>query len=786
MSAFEELGVMPELCKAVEELGWMLPTPIQAEAVPLILGGGDVMAAAETGSGKTGAFAIPVLQIVHEALRQRVRSGAAASTSGRGGAGGAGAGAAAAASPAADVVLSTEDRDLHVAVSADGCTAQSRSEKSWGGARATVGVFASCGGKVYYEVTVNDEGLSRVGWSCATASLDLGTDRLGFGFGGTGKKSHQRQFDAYGEPFGRGDVIGCLLDCSAGGSVSFTKNGVPLGEAFKLPPHLQNQVLHPALCLKNAEVGLNFGGAASPPLSHPPPPGFLPLAKAPPSWVATASSPSSSLSASASTASGGRKPVCVILEPAKDLAEQTCNCFNDYAKYLAAPALRAGLFVGGVDTAPQLRMLREGVDIVVGTPGRVIDFVESGKIALDQVRFFVLDEADRLIADNPDVVTKMYNRLPKGGTGVNRLQVLLFSATLHSPEVRDMASRICVNPILVDLKGKDAVPETVDHVLVRVNPAEDRSWLQSKPEVFTDGCHALDRVGPATASSPECLSEATKRLKQRLLQRLIDSLRMEQCLIFCRTNHDCDQLERFLNSLGGAGGGGGGGGAGGGGGFRGKKESGKENPYSCVVLAGARSMDERRAALAAFKEGDVRFLICTDVAARGIDIRELPYVINMTLPDKSEDYIHRIGRVGRADTLGLAISLVSEVPEKVWFCTVKGLKPWLAPDSANTRTTDKGGHTIWYDEKALLAAIETRLSRSIPSLGEDLSLPPQLAERLAAGGDKYGQQRGGGVSKEVTEHLEQIAQNVQQLASLEWRVQTSFLRLKQRWQSAKG
>ncbi len=85
-------------------------------------------------------------------------------------------------------------------------------------------------------------------------------------------------------------------------------------------------------------------------------------------------------------------------------------------------------------------------------------------------------------------------------------------------------------------------------------------------------------MGPSHLSSPECLSEGVKRLKQRLLQRLIDSLRMEQCLIFCRTNHDCDQLEKFLNTLGGAGGGG----------FRGKRESGKENPYSCVVLAGAR------------------------------------------------------------------------------------------------------------------------------------------------------------------------------------------------------
>ena len=97
---------------------------------------------------------------------------------------------------------------------------------------------------------------------------------------------------------------------------------------------------------------------------------------------------------------------------------------------------------------------------------------------------------------------------------------------------------------------------------------------------------------------------------------------MSQCLVFCRTNLDCDHLERFLNTKGG-------------GAFRGKKEKGMENPYSCVVLAGMRSMDERRRNLQAFKDGDVRFMICTDVAARGLDIKELPFVINVTLPDKA-------------------------------------------------------------------------------------------------------------------------------------------------------
>lgn len=127
---------------------------------------------------------------------------------------------------------------------------------------------------------------------------------------------------------------------------------------------------------------------------------------------------------------------------------------------------------------------------------------------------------------------------------------------------------------------------------------------------------------------------------------------MSQCLVFCRTNLDCDNLEKFLNNMGG-------------GGFRGKTEKGMENPYSCVVLAGQRSMEQRRAALKAFKDGDARFLLCTDVAARGLDIKELPFVINMTLPDKEEDYIHRVGRTGRAEIMGLAVSLVSSCKEKV-------------------------------------------------------------------------------------------------------------------------
>ncbi|KAF8064578.1 DDX1 [Scenedesmus sp. PABB004] len=813
-AAFEELGVAPELIAAVEDLGWTLPTPVQAEAVPLILGGGDVMAvrsrsgasgasgrsggsrptnattaappppllppqAAETGSGKTGAFALPVLQIVHETLQAWARGAAMH--------GGGGAASAAPAAPRRRCELSSEDRDAALSVR-DGTACQCRDERAWGGGRATLGAFA---GRVYYEAEVCDEGLCRVGWATHAASYDIGTDRQSFGYGGTGKRSHGRQFEDYGGPFGAGDVVGACLDAESG-ALSFTKNGEPLGAAFTLPQILRGQarrtrtrtragagaldgrrpsrvpppaptraaprrcvaqVLYPAVCLKNAELRLNFGDA---PFKFGPPPGFVGIAQAPPDVTATAAA----AAAAAASSSAARQPLCVVLEPSRDLAEQTHKCFEAYGRRLTAPPLAA---------------LRAGAEIVVATPGRLMDFVESGKLPLGRVRFLVLDEADRLVADAADVVAKLFARLPKGGAGAARLQVLMFSATLHSPEVKRLAATVCQQPLLVDLKGKDAVPETVDHVLVRVDPAADGSWLQTTPKVFTDGVHALDTVGPASRT-PEAASEGVKRLKQRLLARLLDAhAAAGQALIFCRTNHDCDNLERFLNALGG----------GGGGRARGPRESGKEHPYSCLVLAGARSMDERRAALQAFKDGGVRLLIATDVAARGLDVSGLPCVINMTLPDRSEDYVHRVGRVGRADHMGLAISLVSTVPEKVWFCTVKGLKPWLQPDASNTKTQEQGGHTVWYDEPGLLASIEARLSAPIPPLNDDLSLPAGIAARLAGEGGAYGQARGGAAGcAEAAERLAGIRQNVEALAQLERQAQTSFLLLKRKLSGA--
>eukprot|EP00899_Mesostigma_viride_P015632 jgi/Mesvir1/2406/Mv22148-RA.1 len=744
MTAFEELGVMPEIIRAVEDMGWLLPTPIQAECIPLILGGGDVMAAAETGSGKTGAFALPLLQVIHEAMVAKTRGKPAG---GKGGGGG-----KAGAPP--PVVMNINDRDPMLAIAPDGLVCQSRSETKWCGARATVGAVA---GQVYYEARVTDEGLCRVGWSSKAAGLELGTDNQSFGYGGTAKKSHARQFLDYGAVYGKDDVIGCLLNADRG-FVAFFKNGVDLGVAFEIPAHLRGQGLYPAICLKNAEVALNFGAT---PFTFPPPPGFVGLPHAPPHVLVSVDG------GAGGPDKGDRHPYAIVLEPARDLAEQTYQFILQYQAHLSDPELRSTLLVGGVDSNPQIKDLKRGVDIVVGTPLKVKDMIDRGLMRVDNVRFFVLDEADRLLdTGNQDVILKMFAQMPKQSEGAQRLQVLMFSATLHSPEIKQLSETLCKFPTWVDLKGKESVPETVHHAVLRVAPTSN-AWVNASPPAITDGVHARDPAPMAgTVTSPEAMSEVIKRIKPQLLKLIIDKHKMEQVIIFCRTNVDCDNLERFLNTCGGSKG------------FMGKAETGKENPYSCVVLAGVRSMEERRRNLAAFKEGDVRLLICTDVAARGLDIKELPFVINMTLPDKSEDYIHRVGRVGRADTMGLAISLVAEEKEKVWYhtCANRG------KGCSNTADVAQKGCTIWYDEPQLLKDVEKRLGgEPIAEIGPDLELPNFGGATDGAPAVVYGQQKGGGYSKATAEHLEELKPAIQSLGELEVAAQKSFHALKQRW-----
>lgn len=233
---------------------------------------------------------------------------------------------------------------------------------------------------------------------------------------------------------------------------------------------------------------------------------------------------------------------------------------------------------------------------------------------------------------------------------------------------------------------------------------------------------------------------------------------MEQAIIFIRTRVDASHLENYLNRLSELEGGG--------------KKSMLEKKYSCLVLHGGKGADGRLDNLDAFRNGQVKFLIATDVAARGIDIKELPYVINFTLPDKPEDYIHRVGRVGRAGNIGLAISLVAACEEKVWYhtCKTKG------ENCSNTKLVAKGGCCIWYEEPKLIQAIEDRLGgEPVHKLDGDF--------KFAGAGVMTHQQAEEQERAKLADHSKEIRPLVESLRDYERRLQIGYWEIKERPQT---
>ena len=489
--------------------------------------------------------------------------------------------------------------------------------------------------------------------------------------------------------------------------------------------------------------------------------------------------------------SGGNalcSPRALILAPTRDLAQQIHECVETLATFLVDPPIRSALMVGG--DARQLGTLK-GAHVVVGTCGRMRDMVKRGKISLAETRFFVLDEADQMAKDKESLATvrELYRACAVQNRGsrpseVSRLQVCFFSATLHSSMTRSLAEEITQHATWVDLKGKDVVPETVHHVVVPVTTQSAAApWGKSIPALdkFTDGVHTqeIDALRPARrqGASMEAKSQIVKRLKLEVLKKVLDTFHMDTCMIFCRTNLDCDNVEQYLNGLSSSAGGRGGG-------YQGKRESGKEDSYSCVVVAGKRRQQERRDNLEAFKDGDVRFLVCTDVAARGIDLKELPFVINLTLPDDPAQYYHRIGRVGRAGKLGLAISIVAvEDDEKVWYhanCRKKG-----GVGCTNTRLLGKGGCCIYYDEPACLQRIEDKLGSQISRVvGDDLVLPAGM--RVEDYGADANAVRKGASKQDTSTRIKSLRPAVEELCGMEAEVQALWLQSALRFSQKSG
>merc|ERR1719391_496013 len=637
--------------------------------------------------------------------------------------------------------MSMFDRGPALAVSSDGLTCQSREQREGHGSRATRGVTSR--GKYYFEATVKDEGLCRVGFSTDQASLDLGTCKFSFGFGGTGKKSNNKQFDSYGRAFGKEEVIGCYLDLDSL-EIYYTINGEDHGLAFSINNSFRGNTFYPAVVLKNAEMQFNFGDS---PFKHKPFEGFKGFTAADEKNVTINNKKGNNAVEERKIVNNA--PQAIIIEPSKELAEQTLKQIQLFKKHLPAPAVKELLVVGGVNVKEQISALASGVDIVVATPGRLEDLIQTGQLSLRQCRFFVLDEADGLLKQGYEgFINRIHEKIPKVTSDGKRLQMVVCSATLHSFEVKRMAERIMHFPTWVDLKGQDAVPETVHHVIVAVDPRTDTSWKNYRKPLQTDGVHANDRVGP-NSQSPETFSEAIKMMKGEYTVKAINQMKMDYGIIFCRTKLDCDNLERYLNMVGGG---------------RNNNEQ-----YSCVCLHGDRKPGERKANLETFKEKRVRFMICTDVAARGIDVTGVPFIINFTLPDEKSNYVHRIGRVGRAERMGLAISLVSSVPEKVWYhgewCHSRG------KNCHNTNLTDVKGCCIWYNEPQYLADVEEHLGVTIQQVEPDMKIEVDEFDGKVVYGQK---KKATGTGYEG--HSSQLASTVSLLADLETKAQDNFLR----------
>ena len=759
-----------------------------SECIPLILGGGDVLASSETGSGKTAAFAIPILQLCHESKSAEIRHAAAPSassrnqtkTSDKGNEGGDNGGND---KNSLKYEMSCSDRDKLISIDPSGCLVQCRDIKQWSGCRCTAGVTRHGNGnnsKFCYECEIMDEGIVRVGFATADASLNLGTDEFGYGYGGTGVKVHRNKFDSYtaanGETvsFTKGDVIGCMVDMGDEGGMSFCKNGqlVGKGKAFDLSvPGKKGEALclYPAISLKNAQCKLNFCGPFRYPLMEED--GYRPIGAAT-SQTGGVRNPRSVMKSAGEKSEG---PLAIVIEPTRDLAQQTYDTFAKLATRLPDPSIETTLLVGGVNSKKALDMLeKNSVDVLVATPPICAAYIKKGKIKTSRSNIFLLDEADNLVGNKDTIedIMLIYSRLPKAAghtqSVFSRLQVCFFSATLHSKEVKDLSAKICHRPLWVDLRGKNdsIIPDTVHHCVIYVNPASYDAIASKGINVQTDAVHRKGKLGAATdwskLSSEETQSERIKLMKPHVLVDVLERFEMDSVLVFCRTNLDCDNLEYFLKNVS-------------------KDSMVNRDKFSCRVLAGMRTMQERRASLKAFKDGEVRILIATDVAARGIDIRELPFVVNMMLPDEAETYVHRIGRVGRAERIGLAINIVATGKEYVWWCQ-KGTKP----PCSDTRLFSKGGNCKWYDEQKLLKQVESLLKTNKVSVTKltapDMNIPAEMAALIKGKG--YGDYAGGdSVDPELNAHLNELSSIVNELSVTEFTLQSEYWKLKDRFSS---
>jgi len=285
---------------------------------------------------------------------------------------------------------------------------------------------------------------------------------------------------------------------------------------------------------------------------------------------------------------GKQKILSLVITPTRELAIQIGESFTTYGKYTN---VENTVIFGGVPQRPQTNILKRGVDVLVATPGRLLDLIDQGYISLEDVKYFVLDEADRMLDMGfINDIKKILTKLPRGR------QSLFFSATMPK-NILDLSQKILINPKKVEVNPVSSTAENIQQFLYKTN----------------------------------------KKSKGDLLLYILKNPELYRVLIFSRTKHGADRIVRKLL---------------------------KKN-ISSAAIHGNKSQNQRQKALKAFKECSIRVLIATDIAARGIDIDKLRYVINYDIPNQSETYVHRIGRCGRAGEDGIAISITE--PEEIEY-----------------------------------------------------------------------------------------------------------------------
>ena len=347
-----------------------------------------------------------------------------------------------------------------------------------------------------------------------------------------------------------------------------------------------------------------------------------------------------------SSTSPARHPVrALVLLPTRELADQVAQQIKLYAKYTQ---LRSAVVFGGMDMKPQTLELKKGVEVLVATPGRLLDHIEAKNAVLNQVEYVVLDEADRMldIGFLPDL-QRILSYLPKQRT------TLLFSATF-SPEIKRLANSYLQNPVTIEVARPNETASTVSQHFYSVGDDD----------------------------------------KRRALRQLVARNSIKQAFVFVNSKLGCARLARSLERDG----------------------------LKTAALHGDKSQDERLKALDAFKRGEVELLVCTDVAARGLDIKDVPAVFNFDVPFNAEDYVHRIGRTGRAGASGLAITFVSGSDQRLVSDIEKLIKKKIELEPVEfeddrPRGRFNSGRRAWGDDDPRDAVETSSSSRETGSRG---------------------------------------------------------------------